>query len=400
MPGPLHGVRVVELTSVVLGPWACQILADMGADVIKIEPPTGDSNRQLGASRHPGMAALYLTCNRNRRSVVLDVKQPAGRDALLDLVRTADVFVHNNRPQVMSKLGLDYAALQPVNPMLIYCGSYGYARTGPYGAKGALDDSIQSIAGIAMLNERVLGEPRYLPTIVADKTTAITVVYGVLAALFSRERTGHGQELEVPMFETMVSYVMAEHLWGMTFEPPLGPPGYVRLMSVHRRPYRTRDGYVAILPYMNAHWDTFCEVTGHTELKDDPRFRTMGDRTRNIDDTYAETARIMATRNTDEWLELFAATSVPINRVNTLADLADDPHLRETGFWKTVEHPTEGRLRTTAFPVNFSATPADETRRHAPRLGEHTRELLAELGYAEERIESMLASGAAAGASD
>ena len=400
MPGPLHGVRVVELTSVVLGPWACQILADMGADVIKIEPPAGDSNRQLGASRHPGMAALYLTCNRNKRSVVLDVKQAAGRDALLDLVRTADVFVHNNRPQVMSKLGLDYAALQPVNPMLIYCGSYGYARKGPYGAKGALDDSIQSIAGIAMLNEMVLGEPRYLPTIVADKTTAITVVYGVLAALFSRERTGHGQELEVPMFETMVSYVMAEHLWGMTFEPPLGPPGYVRLMSVHRRPYRTRDGYVAILPYMNAHWDTFCEVTGHPELKNDPRFRTMGDRTRNIDDTYAETARIMATRSTQEWLDLFASTSVPINRVNSLADLADDPHLLETGFWKTVEHPTEGRLRTTAFPVNFSATPADETRRHAPRLGEHTRELLAELGYAEERIESMLASGAAAGASD
>jgi len=400
MPGPLHGVRVVELTSVVLGPWACQILADMGADVIKVEPPAGDSNRQLGASRHPGMAALYLTCNRNKRSVVLDVKQAAGRDALLDLVRTADVFVHNNRPQVMSKLGLDYAALQPVNPMLIYCGSYGYARKGPYGAKGALDDSIQSIAGIAMLNEMVLGEPRYLPTIVADKTTAITVVYGVLAALFSRERTGHGQELEVPMFETMVSYVMAEHLWGMTFEPPLGPPGYVRLMSVHRRPYRTRDGYVAILPYMNAHWDTFCEVTGHPELKDDARFRTLGDRTRNIDDTYAETARIMATRSTQQWLDLFASTSVPINRVNSLADLADDPHLRETGFWKTVEHPTEGRLRTTAFPVNFSATPADETRRHAPRLGEHTCELLAELGYAEGRIESMLASGAAVGATD
>jgi len=400
MAGPLHGVRVVELTSVVLGPWACQILADMGADVIKVEPPAGDSNRQLGASRHPGMAALYLTCNRNKRSVVLDVKQPAGRDAVLDLVRTADVFVHNNRPQVMSKLGLDYAAMQPVNPMLIYCGSYGYARKGPYGAKGALDDSIQSIAGIAMLNEMVLGEPRYLPTIVADKTTAITVVYGVLAALFSRERSGHGQELEVPMFETMVSYVMAEHLWGMTFEPPLGPPGYVRLMSVHRRPYRTRDGYVAILPYMNAHWDTFCDVTGHPELKDDPRFRTMGDRTRNIDDTYAETARIMASRSTQEWLDLFAPTSVPINRVNTLAELADDPHLLATGFWKTVEHPTEGRLRTTAFPVNFSATPADETRRHAPRLGEHTRELLAELGYAEDRIASMLASGAAAGASD
>ena len=400
MPGPLSGVRVVELTSVVLGPWACQILADMGADVIKIEPPAGDSNRQLGASRHPGMAALYLTCNRNKRSVVLDVKQPAGREAVLDLARTADVFVHNNRPQVMTRLGLDYEALRAVNPMLIYCGSYGYARRGPYGSKGALDDSIQSIAGIAMLNEMVLGEPRYLPTVIADKTTAITVVYGVLAALFARERNGHGQELEVPMFETMVSYVMAEHQWGMTFEPPLGPPGYVRLMSIHRRPYRTRDGYVAILPYMNAHWDTFCDVVGQPQLKADPRFRTMGDRTRNIDDTYAETAKIMATRTTQEWLDLFAPTNVPINRVNTLEDLARDPHLVATGFWRTVEHPTEGRLRTSAFPVNFSGTPADVTRRHAPRLGENTREVLEELGYAGERIDSMLATGAALAADD
>ena len=400
MPGPLDGIRVVELTSVVLGPWACQMLADMGADVIKIEPPSGDSNRQLGACRHKGMAALYLTCNRNKRSLVLDVKQPEARQAVLDLVKTADVFVHNNRPQVMIKLGLDYEALRAANPRIIYCGSYGYARKGPYGSKGALDDSIQSIAGVAMLNKLVLGEPRYLPTVVADKTTAITLVNGVLAALFHRERTGEGQEIEVPMFETMVSFVMAEHLWGMAFEPPLGPPGYVRLMSVHRRPYQTKDGYVAILPYMNAHWDIFCDVVGRPDLKEDPRFRTMADRTRNVDDTYAETAKIMATRTTQEWLGMFEATSVPINRVNTLEDLAHDRHLVETGFWKTVEHPTEGSLRTTAFPVNFSATPADVTRRHAPRLGEHTRELLHELGYTPGRIDSMLASGAALAAGD
>ena len=395
MPGPLDGIRVVEFTSVVLGPWACQMLADMGADVVKVEAPYGDSNRQLGASRHPGMAALYLTCNRNKRSVVLDVKQEGGRQAVLDLVRGGDVFIHNNRPQVMTKLGLDYAALKAVNPRLVYCGAYGYSKKGPYGAKGALDDSIQAIAGVAMLNEKVIGEPRYLPTVVADKTTAITVVYGVLAALFHRERTGEGQEIEVPMFETMVSFVMAEHLWGMTFEPPMGPPGYVRLMSVHRKPYKTLDGYVAILPYMNAHWDTFCEVVERPDLLADPRFRTMGDRTRNIDDTYAETAKVMATRTTQEWLDRFAKTSVPINRVSTLQDLATDPHLEATGFWKLTEHPTEGLLRGTAFPVGFSATPADEGRRHAPRLGEHTREILREAGYPAEKIDGLLESGAA-----
>ncbi len=395
MPGPLHGVRVVEFTSVVLGPWACQILADMGADVIKVEAPAGDSNRRLGAARNPGMAALYLTCNRNKRDVVLDVKNPEARRALLDLVATADVFVHNNRPQVMTKLGLDYAALKSVNPRLVYCGAYGYAKSGPYGEKGALDDSIQSIAGIAMLNERVLGEPRYLPTIVADKTTAITVVYGVLAALFHRERTGEGQELEVPMFETMVHYVMAEHLWGMSFEPPLGPPGYVRLMSHHRRPYRTKDGYVAMLPYMDAHWETFCRVVGRPDLVDDPRFRTMADRTRNIDATYEETGKIMATRGTQEWLDAFATSSVPINRVNTLEELVTDPHLAATGFWTTAEHPTEGTLRHAAFPVNFSATPASVDRRHAPRLGEHTRELLREAGWDAARIDALVASGGA-----
>jgi crotonobetainyl-CoA:carnitine CoA-transferase CaiB-like acyl-CoA transferase len=395
MPGPLHGIRVVEFTSVVLGPWACQLLGDMGADVVKVEAPSGDSNRRLGASRHPGMAALYMTCNRNKRDVVLDVKRPEAKQALLDLAATADVFVHNNRPQVMTKLGLDYAALRRRNPRLIYCGAYGYAKAGPYGTKGALDDSIQSISGIAMLNKLVLGEPRYLPTVVADKTTAVTVVYAVLAALFHRERTGEGQELEVPMFETMVNFVMAEHLWGHAFEPPLAPPGYVRLMSHHRRPYATKDGYIAMLPYMDAHWETFCRVVGRPDLLDDPRFRTMADRTRNIDDTYAETGRIMATRTTQEWLDVFEPTSVPVNRVNTLEDLVVDPHLTATGFWKVVDHPTEGLVRQPGFPVNFSATPASVDRRHAPRLGEHTRELLREVGWDDARIDALVASGGA-----
>jgi len=397
MAGPLEGVRILELSTVVLGPWACQILADMGADVIKVEPPYGDSNRVLGASRNPGMAALYLTCNRNKRSIVLDLKQESGRAAVLKLAEQADVLIHNNRPQVMTKLGLDYVDLKSVNPKIIYCGTYGYGKAGPYGSKGALDDSIQSASGIAMLNKMVLGEPRYLPTVIADKTTALGVVYAVTAALYHRERTGVGQELEVPMYESMVYYTMAEHLWGMTFEPPIGTAGYTRLMSHHRKPYKTKDGYIAILPYLDAHWKTFCELSGRTDLLEDPRFTTLADRVKNIDDTYDETAKTMATRTTQEWLDVFGETSVPTNLVNTLEDLVDDPHLNAVGFWEVVDHPTEGKIRMTKFPVSFSETPAD-VRRLPPRLGEHSIELLKEAGLSQAEIDAMLESGATLGA--
>jgi len=393
MAGPLDGVRILELSTVVLGPWACQILADMGADVIKVEPPYGDSNRVLGASRNPGMAALYLTCNRNKRSIVLDLKQESGRAAVLKLAEQADVLIHNNRPQVMTKLGLDYVDLKSVNSKIIYCGTYGYGKAGPYGSKGALDDSIQSASGIAMLNKMVLGEPRYLPTVIADKTTALGVVYAVTAALYHRERTGVGQELEVPMYESMVYYTMAEHLWGMTFEPPIGTAGYTRLMSHHRKPYKTKDGYIAILPYLDAHWKTFCELSGRTDLLEDPRFTTLADRVKNIDDTYDETAKTMATRTTQEWLDVFGETSVPTNMVNTLEDLVDDPHLKAVGFWEVVDHPTEGKIRMTKFPVSFSETPTD-VRRLPPRLGEHSIELLKEAGLSQAEIDAMLESGA------
>ena len=392
MSGPLEGIRVLELTSVVLGPWACQLLADMGADVIKVEPPYGDSNRSLGAYHNPGMAALYLTCNRNKRGVVLDLKQAAGREAVLRLARDADVVIHNNRPAVMTRLRLEYDDFRAVNPRIIYCGTYGYGKDGPYAERGALDDSIQSVSGFAMLHEMVQGEPRYVPSVVADKTTAITVVYGVLAALFHRERTGEGQELEVPMFETMVSFVMAEHLWGQVFDPPLGTPGYKRLMSRHRKPYRTLDGYIAVLPYLDRHWEVFCTRAGRPELIEDERFLTLSDRVRNIDDTYAETGRILATRTTAEWMELFAGSSVPVNAVNTLADLQNDEHLEDVGFWREMEHPTEGKLRMPGFPVNFFATPAS-IRRHPPQLGEHSVEVLSEAGYSAPEIDEMLASG-------
>ncbi len=394
MPGPLNGIRVLELTSVVLGPWACQILGDMGAEIIKIEPPAGDTNRNLGATRtHKDMAALYLTCNRNKCSLVLDLKQDAGRDSLLKLAAKTDVLVHNFRPQAMKKLGLDYEKIKAVNPNIIYCATYGYGKAGPYGDKGALDDSIQAASGIAMLQKRVLGEPRYLPTVVADKTTALNVVYAVTAALFHRERTGEGQEIEVPMYESMVYYVMAEHLWGLTFEPPIGTAGYVRLMSLERRPYKTKDGHIAVLPYWDNHWRTFCELTGRLDLLEDKRFENMAARTKNIDATYEETAKTMITKTTQEWMDIFDKTNVPTMVVNSPDDLIDDPHLKAINYWKIMDHPTEGKLRMSSFPVNFSKTPAD-IRKLPPRLGEHSLEILREAGLDDSLIDAMLESGA------
>lgn len=393
MSGPLSGLKVLELTSVVLGPWAAQIIADMGADVIKIEAPFGDSNRQLGASKNPGMAALYLSNNRNKRSLVLDLKQESARDALLAIVKDCDVFLHNNRPQVMTKLRLEYEDIKSVNENIIYCGTYGYSKDGPYGKKGALDDSIQAVSGVAALNELVLGEPRYLPTVVADKTTAITVVYSILAALFHRERSGVGQEIEVPMFETMVSFVMAEHIWGEVFEPKLGEAGYTRLMSHHRKPYKTKDGYIAVLPYMNNHWKTFCEKAEREDLIEDERFKDLSSRVKNIDDTYSETGKILATKTTQEWLDIFTGTKVPVIVVNSLEDLFHDPHLEAVDFWKSFDHPTEGQLKMPGFPSKFSKTPAS-IRKHAPKLGEHSKEILAEAGIDEETINKMLDSKA------
>ena len=393
MPGPLHGVRILELTSVVLGPWACQVLGDLGADVIKIEPPTGDSNRQLGPRAHDGMGALYLTCNRNKRSLVLDLKHPAGKEAVLKLAETADVLVHNYRPKSMERLGLDYPAVKNRNPKIVFCGTYGYSRKGPYADRAAYDDSIQAASGIAMLATKMGEEPRYLPTIIADKTTGLAVVYSVMAALFHRERTGVGQEIEVPMYETLISYVMAEHLFGYAFDPPRGEMGYTRLLSKHRRPYRTSDGYIAILPYLNDHWKAFCEAAGRAEFVTDPRFLTLEARLANIDAVYAETGAIVALKTTDEWFAILGKTKVPVMIVNSIEDLITDEHLVATGFWKEMDHPTEGRLKLPGVPVTFSETPGG-IRRHPPTLGEHSREVLREAGYSDAAIAAMMASGA------
>ena len=395
MTAPLTGIKIVELTSVVLGPYACQMLGDLGADVVKIEPPAGDTNRRLGPHRnHADMCSLYLTCNRNKRSVALDMKTAEGLAAAKKIIAGADVLVHNFRPQAIEKLGLGYAEVQQIKPDIVYCGAYGYSLQGPYGEKGALDDSIQAACGIAILQSQVEGEPRYLPTIIGDKTTAMMVVQSVLAALFHRQRTGQGQQIEVPMFETMAAFVMTEHQWGQTFSPPIGTAGYPRLMSEHRRPYRTKDGYLAVLPYWDKHWQTFVELAGRPELATDPRFIDMRTRLQNIDESYRVTGEIIATRTTREWLDLLGDTRVPMMVVNSPDELMTDPHLVQGGFWQEFEHPSEGPIKMSRPPATFSASPAS-IRRLAPRLGEHTADVLREAGCSAAQVAELLAAGIA-----
>jgi len=393
MPGPLVGIRVLDVTTVVLGPWAAQTLGDLGADVIKIEPPEGDTTRRLGPARHPGMAAFYLACNRNKRSLVLDLKQAAGRGALLRLAATADVILHNFRPGPAARLGLEYEAFRAVNPRLVYCATYGFRARGPYGDKPAYDDVIQAAAGLASLQAPLVGEPRYVPTIVADKTSSLAVLSAVLSALFHRERTGEGQAIEVPMFETVVAYVMVEHLYGETFVPPLETAGYKRILNRWRRPFRTRDGYLAVVPYTDADWRAFFAVAGRPDLLADPRFTTLESRLANIEVLYEELSKIVATRSSAEWLDALDRAGVPATIVNTLETLLTDPQLEATGFWQIVDHPSEGTLRLPAIPTTYSRTPG-EIRRLPPRLGEHSLEVLREAGFGEAEIDAMLASGA------
>ncbi len=393
MPGPLNGVRVIDCTTVVLGPWAGQQLGDLGADVVKVEPPDGDTTRQLGPMRNPDMGAFYLAVNRNKRSIVLDLKQESARKVLLRLAERADVLLHNYRPRAARRLGLSYEMFRAVNPGLVYVGTYGFRATGPYADKPAYDDIIQAASGLASLQSALAGEPRFVPTIVADKTSSMTLLAAVLAALYHKARTGEGQEVEVPMFESLAAWIMVEHLYGETFVPPIDTVGYKRVLSPHRRPFKTKDGHLAILPYTDQNWRDFFALAGRQDLLDDPRFKTLGSRLRHIDFLYGELAAIALTRTNAEWLAELDRHNIPGMTVNSLDTLLRDPHLESTGFWQLVEHPSEGGMRLPGIPAAYGKTPAD-IRRLPPRLGEHSLEVLREAGLGTEEIEALLATGA------
>ena len=393
MSGPLTGVRVVDCTTVVLGPWAAQQLGDLGADVVKIEPPEGDTTRQLGPMRNADMGAFYLAVNRNKRSIVLDLKQESARGVLRRLAAGANVLLHNYRPQAARRLGMSYETFRAINPGIVYVGTYGFRAAGPYGDKPAYDDIIQAASGLTSLQASLVGEPKYVPTIVADKTSSLTVLVAVLAALYHQARTGEGQEVEVPMLESMAAWVMVEHLYGETFVPPIESVGYKRVLNRYRRPFKTKDGYLAILPYTDQNWRDFFTIAGRQDLLDDPRFKTLGTRLKHIEILYEELGKIATTRTNAEWLVELDRRNIPGMIVNSLESLLRDPHLEATGFWQIVEHPTEGTLRLPGIPAAYGKTPAS-IRRLPPRLGEHSVEILREAGLSPAEIDGLLASGA------
>ncbi|MFC0592659.1 CaiB/BaiF CoA transferase family protein [Ottowia pentelensis] len=393
--GPLHDVRVLDLTTVFMGPSCTQLLGDLGADVIKIEAPGGDSTRHIGPCGEQGLGPLFLGLNRNKRSVVLDLKKPEGRAALLRLAQDADVLATNVRPAGMRRLGLGFEQLSSVNPRLIYASMVGFSQRGPYAPKAAFDDMIQAATGLAAaVGEGSDGVPRYLPITIADRSVGLYAFGVISAALYARERTGVGQSIEIPMFETMIPYVLGDHLYGHTFHPPKAGFGYPRLMSPNRRPYKTKDGYVCCLIYTDLHWHIFLNAVGKSELlQTDPRFANIRTRTQAIDELYQMVAGELVHRTTAEWREVLPESEIPIFPMHTFDSLLQDEHLSATGFFKQTEHPVVGKILETAVPSEWSGTKPTQ-RKPVPTLGEHTAEVLHEVGLGDAEIDVLLAQGA------
>ena len=391
--GPLQGVRVVDLTTVMLGPFCTQILGEMGAEIIKIETPEGDINRWTGESRSPGMSTGQLIKGRNKRSIILDLKVKKVRKVFEKLIQTADVFVHNIRPKAAKRLAIDYETIAELNPSIIYASATGFGETGPFADKPAYDDLIQGASGIASLFGKVTGTPRYVPSVMADKTTGLFLSNYISMALFHRERTGEGQKLHVPMYESFAAFVVSEHMQGQTFVPPTGPAGYTRMLTAHRKPYETKDGFICVVPYTQKHWVNFLTLTGRADLIKDPRFSNQTERTKNIDTLYEIVSDNMKSRSTNEWIIALSDADIPAGPMNSPEDLFECPHLKAVDMFPEIEHPTEGRIKHIKVPAAFSKTPGG-LYHHSEKLGASTNAVLNELGFSDIEITELESLGA------
>lgn len=390
--GPLSGLRVIDLTAVVLGPVATQILADYGAEVIKIESPEGDLMRANGVSRHKGMSSIFLNLNRNKRSVVLDLKQQAGREALLRLVATADVLVHNMRVKAIERLGLGYEAVKAAKPDIVYCVATGYGESGTHAGQPAFDDVIQGACGLADLIGREGGKPEYPPTLLADKITGLATANAVLAAMVHKARTGEGQYVEVPMFESMVAFTMAEHMGGKTFVPETAPAGYARLLQGGRKPAPTLDGHVAMLPYTTVHWRRFFTHFGRVDLAEKYDVADRHERNRRTGEMYAELRAISAQHTTQALMNACRELDIPITEIYAIDKLDQHPHAKSVDLFQHTEHPSEGPMVVIRPTTLFARTPAS-IRNPAPKLGQDTDAVLREAGFAPAELHALHEAG-------
>ncbi len=380
--GPLAGVRVVDLTAMVMGPYCTQIMADMGADVIKVEPPQGDDTRYVSVGPVRGMSGVFVNVNRGKRSITVDLKSESGKTALRALIERSDVFIHSMRAKAVARLGFGYGDVAAINPSIVYTNCYGFGRRGPNRDLPAYDDTIQAACGLPSVQEQLTGEANYVGTIMADKVAGLTALYATMMALFHRERTGEGQEVEIGMFETMASFMLVEHANGAMFDPPLGPAVYPRSVAPNRRPYRTSDGHIAALIYNDKHWAAFMDAVRPAWASE--LYATLEQRAPHIDAVYALLAETLTQRTTEEWLELFRELQIPAAPLSTPAALFDDRHLNSVGFFETVDTPN-GPVRFPGVPTWFSRTPG-RVAGPAPELGADTAEVLEELGLAPAQV--------------
>ena len=393
MAGPFDGLKVLDMTTVVVGPYATQMLGDLGAEVIKVEAPDGDLTRGAGPTVNSGMASNYLQLNRNKRAIALNLKTKGGADALRALLRETDLFVHNMRSEPLTRLGFDYASVRALKPDMVYCNIWGFGREGRYAGRAAYDDVIQGAAGLVALEGFGGQKARYVPSLIADKTTGLFAALAMSAALYHRLATGEGQEIDVPMFESMVSFTMLEHLWGESFVPARGRVGSLRHATPLRWPYETMDGHICAMPGSDKHWRGLLDALDRDDLRHNPILKDRDSRRENTEAVIALLSELMLTRTTEDWLTLLTDAGVPCMRVSTLEDVVADEHLADVGFWHEMDHPTEGRVRLMKPPYTLAKSPA-EIRRPPPRFGEHTRAILAEHGFDADTIESLVSEGA------